>query len=77
MNNTGVVYYWIFGCCTLSLEIHLQTSSRLKWKHISIIKDEKLEKKHSYLTSRSLKKTSMCICLSFFPFYGLLKKKDR
>ena len=33
MHNTGV-YYWKFGCCfTLLLEIHLQTSSSIKWKH--------------------------------------------
>ena len=32
---TGVVY------CTLLLEIHLQTSSSIKWKHISINQEEK------------------------------------
>ena len=30
-------------CNTLLLEIHLQTSSSSKWKHISIIKEEKEE----------------------------------
>ena len=55
-------------CYTLLLEIHsmLQTSSSLKWKHISIIKEEKLEKK-TFLPDIKIIKKGVHVYISILP----------